>query len=81
MIPCQSSRERRGPRSRGVRLVELDRSQLRAGAQLRPCYEVRTPDALQLAAARSARCGVFVTSGRQLPDIAGLRIEQLSDHA
>lgn len=67
-------------RSRGVRLVDLERSQLRAGAQLRARYEVRTPDALQLAAALSARCGVFVTSDRRLPDIAGLRIEQLSDY-
>ena len=37
--------------SRGVRLVELDHTQLRAAAQLRAAYRVRTPDALQLAAA------------------------------
>ncbi|HUP00876.1 MAG TPA: type II toxin-antitoxin system VapC family toxin [Gemmatimonadota bacterium] len=66
-------------RSRGVRLIDLDRGQLRAGAQLRATYGVRTPDALQLAAALTCRCGVFVTNDRRLPAIPGLRIVQLSD--
>lgn len=43
-------------RGRGVRVVELDHSQLRLAAQLRARYRVSTPDALQLAAALSARC-------------------------
>lgn len=64
-------------RSRGVRLVDLDRVQLRAAAQLRAVYGVRTPDALQLAAALSSGCSAFVTNDRTLPDIAGLRILQL----
>lgn len=66
--------------SRGVLLVEADRAQLRAAAQLRAMYRVRTPDALQLAAALSERCGTFVTNDRELPVIPGLRIVQLSEH-
>jgi predicted nucleic acid-binding protein len=67
-------------RGRGVRLVELDRGQLRAAAQLRAAYRVRTPDAFQLAAAISRRCSSFVTNDRALPRIPGLKIVQLADH-
>ncbi len=67
-------------RSRGLRLVELDRTQLRAAAQLRALYRVRTPDALQLAAALSHRCATFLTSDRELPEMSGIRIVQLRDH-
>jgi predicted nucleic acid-binding protein len=67
--------------SRGVRCVEVDRGQLRAAAQLRALYRLRTPDALQVAAALSERCQVFVTNDRELPDIPGLRIVQLNDLA
>jgi predicted nucleic acid-binding protein len=66
-------------RSRGVRLVDLDRAQLRGAALLRALHGVRTPDALQLAAALAARCPVFVTNDRRLPEVPGLRILQL-DH-
>ena len=67
-------------RSRGVRLVEIDRGQLRAAAQLRAHYDLRTPDALQLAAALSSRCSAFVTNDRRLPPLPGLPIMQVSDH-
>ncbi len=67
-------------RSRGLRLVELDRTQLRAAAQLRALYRVRTPDALQLAAALSHRCAAFLTNDRELPEMSGIRIVQLRDH-
>jgi uncharacterized protein len=67
-------------RSRGVELVDLDRAQLRGAAQLRAAYRIRTPDALQLAAALSTRCEAFVTNDRELPDLAGLSIIQLRDH-
>ena len=68
-------------RSRGVRLVELDRGQLRLAAQLRAGYGVRIPDALQLAAALSAHATAFVTNDRDLPEIRGVRILQLSRYA
>lgn len=66
-------------RSRGVRLVEIDRDQLRGAAQLRAVHRLRTPDALQLAAALSHRCAAFVTNDRRLPAIPGLSIVQLAD--
>ena len=64
--------------SRGVRLIDADRTQLRTAAQLRALYRIRTPDALQLAAALTARCAVFVTNDRDFPDVPELNIIQLS---
>lgn len=66
-------------RSRGLRVVDLDRGQLRTAAQIRAMHGVRTPDALQLAAAFSARCPVFLTNDRRLPALPGLRVVQLND--
>lgn len=68
-------------RSRGLHVVAIDRHQLRAAAQLRATYGVRTPDALQLAAALAARCTAFVTNDRAMPRIPGLRVLQLSAFA
>ncbi|MGH7322467.1 MAG: type II toxin-antitoxin system VapC family toxin [Candidatus Rokuibacteriota bacterium] len=67
-------------RSRGFRLVDLDRPLLRAAAQLRAVVPVKTPDALQLAAALSAGCTAYVTNDRALPRVPGLRILQLRDY-
>ena len=67
-------------RSRGVRLVDIVLAQLRAAAQLRARHAVRTPDALQLAAALSERCPAFPTDDRRLPSVPGLRIVQLDDY-
>lgn len=66
--------------SRGLHLVDLDLPQLRAAAQLRAAYRIRTPDALQLAAALSRRCATFVTNDRDLPAMPGLRVVQLRDY-
>jgi predicted nucleic acid-binding protein len=65
-------------RSRGVRLVKATRDLLRTAAELRAATGVRTPDALQVASALSARCRTFVTNGRRLPVIPALRVVQLS---
>ena len=67
-------------RSRGIRLVDLDRPLLRAAAQLRAVVRVKTPDALQLAAALSAGCTAYLTNDRAIPGIPGLRVLQLSDY-
>lgn len=64
--------------SRGIRMMDLTREQLVAAAQLRAVTGVRTPDALQLAAALGAGCSTFVTNDRRLPAIPGLRVLQLS---
>lgn len=67
--------------SRGLRLAELGRPLLRAAAQLRAVHRgLRTPDALQLAAALAARATSFVTNDRDLPSIPGLPIVKLDDH-
>jgi Predicted nucleic acid-binding protein, contains PIN domain len=69
-------------RARGVRLVELNRDQLRAAAQLRALHGgLRTPDALQVAAALTGGCATLMTNDRRFPAVAGLSIVQLSDHA
>jgi predicted nucleic acid-binding protein len=64
-------------RSRGVRMIDLTRDQLRAAAELRAIAGVKTPDALQMAAAIGAGCTSFVTNARRLPSVPGLRIVQL----
>jgi predicted nucleic acid-binding protein len=66
-------------RSRGIRLVDLTRDQLRAAAQLRAATGVRTPDALQLVAAIGWGCSTFLTNDRRVPAIPGLRVIQLGD--
>jgi len=69
-------------RSRGLKLVDLDRTQLRAAAQLRSVHaSLRVPDALQLAAALSMRCPSFVTNDRRLPRLAGLDTISLDELA
>jgi predicted nucleic acid-binding protein len=67
-------------RSRGVLLVDISREQLRAAAQLRAASGMKTPDALQLAAALSSGCSAFLTNDRRLPAVAGMRILQLADY-
>jgi predicted nucleic acid-binding protein len=65
-------------RSRGLRLVDIDRSQLRAAAQLRARHpSLRTPDAIQVSAALTGGCSVLLTNDRDLPEMPGLRILQL----
>jgi predicted nucleic acid-binding protein len=68
-------------RSRGVRLMDIGRAELRTAAQLRAVHpSVRTPDALQLATALSAGCETFVTNDRDLPDLTGLKVIQLRSY-
>ncbi len=64
--------------SRGLRLIDLSLDLLRAAAQLRAAASIKTPDALQLAAALATGCRTFVTNDRRLPAIPGLRVIQLS---
>ena len=67
-------------RGRGIRMVDLSREHLRRAAQLRASTGVATPDALQLAAALTARCSVFVTNDRRLPSGPDLKVLQLSSY-
>jgi predicted nucleic acid-binding protein len=65
-------------RSRGIRLIDLSRDQLRAAAQLRAATGAKTPDALQLVAALGGGCATFLTNDRRLPPVPGLRVLQLA---
>ena len=68
-------------RSTGLRLVEISREQLKMAAQLRALHpSVKTPDALQLAAALTGRSRTLLTNDRQLPDLPGLSVIQLRDY-
>ena len=67
-------------RSRGLRFVDLNRPLLRAAARLRAAFNLKPPDALQVAAAMAAECRVFLTNDRRIPAIAGLRIIQLKNY-
>lgn len=68
-------------RSLGVRVIDLTRDQLRRAAQLRAASGLRTPDALQLAAALGTGCASFITNDRRLPAVEGLRIVRLAGYA
>lgn len=67
-------------RSRGLRVIDLERPILKAAAQIRARIKVKTPDSIQIAAALSARCSTFLTNDRKLPLLSGLRILQLRDY-
>lgn len=67
-------------RSRGLQMIGLERPLLKSAAQLRASFNVRPPDAIQLAAALSAACPAFLTNDRKLPRIPGLKIVQLNEY-
>lgn len=79
-VPLAERYEALLTRSRGIRMLDLDRPLLRAAAHLRAGLRVRTPDAIQLAAALAARCSAFLTNDRDLPPVPGLKILQLQDY-
>lgn len=64
--------------SRGVTVVDLSRDLLRHAASLRATTGIKTPDAIQVAAALATGCAAFLTNDRRLPAVPGLRIIQLS---
>jgi predicted nucleic acid-binding protein len=66
--------------SRGLKLLDIDRRQTRFAAQLRAVLGLKTPDALQLAAALGSGCTAFVTNDRELPSFETMKVVQLSDY-
>lgn len=71
--------ERTLSRGRGLALLPLDRGILRGAAWLRAVTSMRTPDALQVAAALAGGATAFLTNDRMLPEIPGLDVLQLGD--
>ena len=67
-------------RSRGLRFVDLNRPLLRGAARLRGAFNLKPPDALQVAAAMAVGCRVFLTNDRRLPSIPGLQVIQLQTY-
>ena len=67
-------------RSRGLRCVDIDRSVLKAAAQLRANLKLKPPDAIQMATAMVANCSVFLTNDRRIPATPGMRILQLNKY-
>jgi len=67
-------------RSRGVRITDISRDHLRAAAQFRAATGVKVPDALQLVAALTGGCTVFLTNDRDLPAVPGIRVLQLASY-
>ncbi len=65
--------------SRGLSMLSIEKSHLRAAAQLQARYRLRAPDALHIATALVEKCTAFVTNDRRLPQIPGLAIVQLSE--
>lgn len=53
--------------SYGLTLVNLDVDILRRAAALRADFGIKTPDALQIAAALQTNCKAFITNDRRLP--------------
>jgi len=66
--------------SRGLRMLDLDRSLIRLAARVRALEGLKTPDALQVAAALQAGCTTFVTNDRKIPTIGDLRVLQLREY-
>jgi len=66
--------------SRGLHLIDLDRSILRRAAEIRALAGLKTPDALQVATALQTECTTFLSSDRQIPSVGELRTLQLRDY-
>jgi len=63
-------------RSRGLRFIEVDRPLLKAAAQLRATFKLKSPDAIQVAAALVCDCTSFLTNDRRIRAVPGLKILQ-----
>lgn len=66
--------------SRGLRLVQIDLPLLRAAALLRARTSIKTPDAIQVAAALSTGCTSFLTNDRDLPAALGIKVLKLRSY-
>ncbi len=66
-------------RSRHVTLSAVDAPTAEKAAQLRAAYTLRTPDAMQIAAALQAGCQAFLTNDRGLLRVTELRVLVLDD--
>ncbi|MFV2055695.1 MAG: type II toxin-antitoxin system VapC family toxin [Thiohalomonadales bacterium] len=66
--------------SRGLRLIELTLPVLRIAAQIRGSTRIKTPDAIQLAAAITSNCTCFLTNDRDFIEMGQIKIIQLDNY-
>ncbi len=66
-------------RSRNFRLLPIDAAIAEVAADLRARYNLRAPDALQLAAAIKAGCDAFLTNDATLKKVTELKVLVLSE--
>jgi predicted nucleic acid-binding protein len=62
-----------------VRTIPVDASMAERAAELRARYRIKLPDAIQVAAAISEGCEVFLTNDRRLAQVAEIRVLVLDD--
>ena len=60
--------------SRNFKLIQIDSTVAERAADLRARYSLRTPDALQIAAALETGCQAFLTNDMQLKRVTELRV-------
>jgi len=60
--------------SRNFRLLPIDTDVAESAANLRARFDIRTPDALQIAAALSVNCEAFITNDARLRRVTDLKI-------
>jgi predicted nucleic acid-binding protein len=66
-------------RSRNFDLIPIDAEVAELAAELRGRHNLRTPDALQIAASLSAGCETFLTNDKQLKRVDELTVLTLDD--
>jgi predicted nucleic acid-binding protein len=71
--------ERLLTQGKGLQLIPIDLDLLRAAAHLRATARLKTPDSLQIAAALSCGCSVFIANDHRIPSVPGLRVLQIED--
>jgi len=62
-----------------MQLVSIDSETAKVAADLRARYNLRTPDALQLATAIKAGCDAFLTNDATLKKVTELKVLVLSE--
>jgi predicted nucleic acid-binding protein len=62
-----------------LHVIDIDRALAMGAARLRAAYNLRTPDALQLAACIQAGAEAFITNDRQLQRVREIPVLLLSD--
>jgi len=65
--------------SRNFGLVQIDAAIAESAADLRARYHIRTPDALQIAAALAVGCEAFLTNDAKLKRVTELRVLVLDE--